>query len=75
MTPLTPKEIDIIDCLASGWAESERMALYGNISYQDVTDLLARLGAAPPTKMIERIESIRATMSIATRLDHSVPAA
>jgi len=59
MEPLSPREIEILDCLVTGWAEGE-MGLYGGLSYQDVIDFCARMGAAPPTKMIERINALQA---------------
>lgn len=49
------KKTEIIECLFNGWLDSDRMGLYGNISYQDVIDLMIEL-KINPDKLIDKLQ-------------------
>lgn len=57
---LSAREIEIIECLAKGWADSDDMPLYGGLSYQCVIDFLAKIGLKPPQSLMQRIGEMEA---------------
>lgn len=44
-------EIEILQCFAKAWGDSDNHPLYGNISYQMAMDLMRKLGVDP--KVVE----------------------
>ena len=54
---LNNHEIEIINCLVEGWVRDEAR-IPGGVCYQDVFDLLEKLGAEQPTELIDYIASI-----------------
>jgi hypothetical protein len=56
---LTDCEKEVIECLLHGWTQSE-MSLYGGLCYQDVFDLMKKLG----------IDTTEAETELNTRLSH-----
>lgn len=52
-----PRGVEILNTLVRGWAENDAK-MPGNMSYQEVFDWLASVGADQPTELIALLESM-----------------
>jgi len=48
---LNEQELEVIECMFSGWGESDGLGLYRGLSYQFVYDLCVKLGIRAPVQL------------------------
>ncbi len=55
MSNLNEREMEALNCIVRVWQDADS-PLPGGLCYQDVLDLLEKLGADKPTKLLDTLE-------------------